>query len=67
MEKDRGELLKIRNFGEKSLDELYSKLDELGFLPEESISQNGLEEDVEEVGENVVSDESQAALEEDTA
>ena len=67
LEKDRCELLKIRNFGEKSLDELYGKLDELGFLPEEPTSQNGLEEDVEEAGENVASDEPQTALEEDTA
>jgi len=41
LEKDRSELLKIRNFGEKSLDELYARLDERGFLPEQSQSQNG--------------------------
>ena len=67
LEKDRSELLKIRNFGEKSLDELYGKLEELGFLPEETTSQNGLEEDVEDAGEDVVSDVPQTDLEEDTA
>lgn len=67
LEKDRSELLKIRNFGEKSLDELYGKLEELGFLPEETPSQNGLEEDVEETGEDVVSDEPQTDPEEGTA
>ncbi len=67
LEKDRSELLKIRNFGEKSLDELYGKLEELGFLPEEATSQNGLEEDAEEAGEDVVSDEPQTDPEEDTA
>jgi DNA-directed RNA polymerase subunit alpha len=41
LEKDRSELLKIRNFGEKSLDELYARLDERGFLPEQAQSQNG--------------------------
>ena len=32
------DLLKIRNFGQKSLDELYEKLDEKGFLPAEQSS-----------------------------
>lgn len=41
LEKDRSELLKIRNFGEKSLDELYARLDERGFLPEQAESQDG--------------------------
>ena len=41
LEKDRSELLKIRNFGEKSLDELYARLDERGFLPEQPQSQDG--------------------------
>jgi DNA-directed RNA polymerase subunit alpha len=31
----KGELLKIRNFGQKSLDELYDKLAEKNYLPEE--------------------------------
>jgi DNA-directed RNA polymerase subunit alpha len=35
LEQKRSELLKIRNFGSKSLEELYARLDELGFLPEE--------------------------------
>ncbi|MFH1141447.1 MAG: DNA-directed RNA polymerase subunit alpha [Chloroflexota bacterium] len=33
LEKDKAELLKIRNFGEKSLAELYGKLEAMGFLP----------------------------------
>ena len=32
----KGELLKIRNFGQKSLDELYDKLAERNLLPEET-------------------------------
>jgi len=32
----KGDLLKIRNFGQKSLDELYDKLAERDFLPEDS-------------------------------
>jgi hypothetical protein len=31
----KSELLKIRNFGQKSLDELYEKLAEKNYLPEE--------------------------------
>lgn len=34
LEMERAELLKIRNFGEKSATELYSRLEEMGFLPE---------------------------------
>ena len=34
LEIEEADLLKIRNFGEKSLDELYSKLSQFGFLPE---------------------------------
>ena len=34
----KGELLKIRNFGQKSLDELYDKLAEREFLPETDTS-----------------------------
>ena len=41
LEKEKSELLRIRNFGEKSLDELYNRLDEMGFLPAEAQSQNG--------------------------
>ena len=33
LEKDRSDLLKIRNFGEKSLEELHDRLDQMGFLP----------------------------------
>ncbi len=67
LEKDRSELLKIRNFGDKSLVELYGKLEELGFLPEETTSQNGSEGDVEELGEDIASDEAQTDIVEDTA
>jgi hypothetical protein len=34
LEKSREDLLQIRNFGEKSLTELYGKLKEMGLLPE---------------------------------
>jgi len=34
MEKSKGELLQIRNFGEKSYRELYDKFRELEILPE---------------------------------
>ena len=34
LEKDRDELFAIRNFGEKSYTELYSKLREMDMLPE---------------------------------
>ncbi|MBI4198766.1 MAG: DNA-directed RNA polymerase subunit alpha [Chloroflexi bacterium] len=33
LEKDRSELLKIRNFGEKSLEELCDRLEQMGLLP----------------------------------
>ncbi|MBI4202861.1 MAG: DNA-directed RNA polymerase subunit alpha [Chloroflexi bacterium] len=36
LEKDRSDLLKIRNFGEKSLEELCDRLEQLGFLPPEA-------------------------------
>ena len=36
LEKEKSELLKIRNFGEKSLDELYERLETMGFLPQET-------------------------------
>ena len=41
----KGELLKIRNFGQKSLDELYDKLAERNLLPEEDTSGEGEGED----------------------
>ena len=41
LEKDRSELLKIRNFGEKSLEELYGRLREMGFMPQEEPSKDG--------------------------
>jgi DNA-directed RNA polymerase subunit alpha len=41
----KGELLKIRNFGQKSLDELYDKLAERNLLPEEDTSAEGEGED----------------------
>ena len=42
LEKDKSELLNIRNFGDKSLEELYNRLEEMGFLPpQEAWSQTG--------------------------
>jgi DNA-directed RNA polymerase subunit alpha len=43
LEQDRAELLKIRNFGEKSLDELYLRLEEMGFLAQTPTVENGSE------------------------
>ena len=37
LEKDRSELMQIRNFGQKSMDELFDKLKELNLLPEEPV------------------------------
>ena len=45
LERDKSDLLKIRNFGEKSLRELYTKLEDLGYLPEEMEPQNGASND----------------------
>tara|TARA_B100001142_G_scaffold321623_1_gene368587 strand:+ start:1593 stop:2612 length:1020 start_codon:yes stop_codon:yes gene_type:complete len=36
LEKDKSELMQIRNFGQKSMDELFDKLKELNLLPEET-------------------------------
>ena len=35
LERGASEMLAIRNFGQKSLDELLSKMKEKGFLPED--------------------------------
>jgi len=43
LEKEESELLQIRNFGEKSLRELNTKLHEMGFVTEETIEQTDLE------------------------
>ena len=45
LEKEKSELLRIRNFGEKSLEELYNRLEELGFLPDEKPAENGATEE----------------------
>ncbi len=45
LELERSELLKIRNFGEKSAAELYRRLDEMGFLPKEYEQGNGADGD----------------------
>ena len=37
LEKDKSELMQIRNFGQKSMDELFDKLKELNLLPEETV------------------------------
>ena len=47
----KGELLKIRNFGQKSLDELYDKLAENNYLPEENPEGEGDAETDGEVAE----------------
>lgn len=58
LETDEADLLKIRNFGEKSLDELYSKLSQFGFLPEDAQRERGANgvavdsEDEEDLGED---------------
>ena len=44
LEVQASDLLKIRNFGEKSLSELYRKLRELGLLPEPSQEEGSTEE-----------------------
>ncbi len=46
LQKQRNELMKIRNFGKKSLDELYEVLQERGYLP--SKKEEGKNEDEEE-------------------
>ena len=52
LEKDRSELLRIRNFGEKSLVELYGRLEELGYLPLETPSEDGVSQDEEPLAGN---------------
>ena len=51
METDEADLIKIRNFGVKSLNELNAKLIEFGFVKEQSTTQ--VEEPEEEVTEDV--------------
>lgn len=48
LEMSKDEVLKIRNFGEKSLEELYGKLRVHGFMPAESGEGNGASPDTEE-------------------
>ena len=48
LEQDRSELLKIRNFGEKSLDKLDLRLEDLGFLAHEAESSVAVLTDEEE-------------------
>ncbi len=47
------ELLKIRNFGKKSLDELHAKFDSLGITKNEDVDddENAIVEDKEEISE----------------
>jgi len=40
LEKGKSELLRIRNFGDKSLEELYNRLEDMGFLPQEVESES---------------------------
>ena len=50
LEKDKSELMQIRNFGQKSMDELFDKLKELNLLPEENAenTESSDEENTEE-------------------
>lgn len=64
LEKDRSELLKIRNFGEKSLAELYDKLDEMGLVPADSLLRRSYEETTGSGESNGVADEGGDADEE---
>ena len=48
MEKNREDLLKIRNFGEKSYNELYDKFRELGILPDHLDPENDNSDSVSE-------------------
>ena len=66
LEKDRSELLRIRNFGEKSLVELYGRLDELGFLPQETPSEDEASPDEEPPADNEESSADDGAKEEET-
>ena len=54
LEAPKSELLLIRNFGKKSLDELYAKLRELGLVPEETEEE---EEELEEAPQDDAVDE----------
>ena len=57
LEMKRSELLQIRNFGEKSLDELYSRLREMDLLPPELDPDLQQEEESEDEGEHAVDEE----------
>ena len=53
LEQGRSDLLKIRNFGDKSLEELYGRLDELGFLPQEEPDEQEPLEDEEHTADDI--------------
>jgi DNA-directed RNA polymerase alpha subunit len=55
------ELLAIRNFGQKSLDELLDKLDERGFLPAEEVGEGEGEATQEEAEKATISGKAQDA------
>ena len=61
LELKKSELLQIRNFGEKSLAELFGRLEEMDLLPEETE-----EEETEEVAESVEEDLAVVAVPEET-
>ena len=52
LEVEKSELLKLRNFGEKSLNELFQKLEDFGFLNKEEA----------ETEENIIEDESAVSI-----
>ena len=47
LEKSRSELLRIKNFGEKSLTELHERLRSLGLLPEDSEAEEAVPQEME--------------------
>ena len=59
LEKDKSELLKIRNFGEKSLSELYGKLEALGFMPKQTMPIIAGDSSTDDSQEDVDTEESQ--------
>ncbi len=56
LEKDKSELLKIRNFGEKSLEELYNRLEDLGLIPDEIQIQAGTSTDEPDIADVISED-----------
>ena len=66
LELERSELLNIRNFGEKSAEELYSRLDEMGFLPKETQGDEDAGEEEESTPEVAVEEPTPEAVAEES-